>query len=117
MATAQGDIRKVKIKNDNKARVVVAGASRGYPGDYSDATGKQIFGIEEVLKMDGVRFYSAGVKKRGRNYYTNGGRLFYMVGEGKDVVEARQKAYEAMSTIFVEGNNLHYRTDIGWRDV
>jgi len=26
-------------------------------------------------------------------------------------------AYEAMSLVRIDGNNLHFRTDIGWRDV
>ena len=50
-------------------------------------------------------------------YFASGGRLFYIVGEGETVIEARRKAYEAMSLVSVEGNNLHFRTDIGWRDV
>jgi len=50
-------------------------------------------------------------------YYASGERLFYIVGEGGNVIEARQRAYEAMAMVSVEGNNLHFRTDIGWRDV
>ena len=50
-------------------------------------------------------------------YFANGGRLFYIVGEGKNVIAAREKAYKAMEKISIEGDNLHYRTDIGYRDV
>ena len=50
-------------------------------------------------------------------YYASGERLFYIVGEGGNVIEARQRAYEAMAMVSVEDNNLHFRTDIGWRDV
>lgn len=117
MAVAQGDIRSLKIQTDKKARVVVTGASRGYPDDYSKVKGKQIFGIDEAQKMDGVKIYGAGMKLVDSKYYASGGRLFYVVGEGKTVIDARQKAYEAMALISIEGNNLHFRTDIGWRDV
>ncbi|RJQ27475.1 phosphoribosylamine--glycine ligase [Candidatus Parcubacteria bacterium] len=117
LAVAHGDISKIDFKTDGKARVVVAGASRGYPGDYSQAIGKEIYGLEDAKKVDGVKIYGAGVKKINGRYYVSGGRLFYVVGEGKTVVEARQKAYEAMSVISIDGNNLHFRTDIGWRDV
>jgi len=40
-----------------------------------------------------------------------------VVGKGKTVIEARSRAYGALSTVSVEGNNLYYREDIGWRDV
>ena len=32
-------------------------------------------------------------------------------------MEARKNAYDAMAKINVDGLNLHFRTDIGWRDV
>lgn len=112
-----GNIKKLKIKLDKKARIVIAGVSKGYPVDYSKAKGKRIFGIEKVQQIPGIQIYGAGIKKAGRNYLTQGGRLFYIVGEGRNVIEARQKAYRAMSKMSVEGNNLHFRTDIGWRDV
>jgi len=67
--------------------------------------------------MDGVKLYSGAIKEINGKYYAWGGRLFYIVAEGKDIVEARRMAYRAMSKISVEGNNLHYRKDIGWRDV
>jgi len=31
-------------------------------------------------------------------------------------MKKQKNAYCAISKIHVEGNNLHYRTDIGWRD-
>ena len=117
MAIANGDIRNLQLQTDGKSRVVVAGVSKGYPGNYEAARGKQIYGINEARKVKGVRFYSAAVKEDRGRHYTNGGRLFYIVGEGKDVIEAQEKAYEAMRFITIEGNNLHFRTDIGWRDV
>lgn len=117
MAIVQGNISDHNIRVDNKARVVVTAASRGYPGDYESVRGKQIYGLDKVRKINGVRLYGAGVKEETGKYYANGGRLFYIVGEGETVIEARQKAYGAMSLVSVDGNNLHYRTDIGWRDV
>ncbi len=117
MAVAKGSIKNLQIQTDGKARVVVTGASRGYPEDYSKVKGKQIFGIDEAQKMDGVKIYGAGMKLVDSKYYASGGRLFYVVGEGETVIDARQKAYEAISLVHIKGNNLHFRTDIGWRDV
>lgn len=111
LAVANHNLNSVKIRTDKKPRVVIAAASAGYPGDYSVVKGKQIFGLDKL------RVYGAGVKKIGKKYYASGGRLFHVVGEGKNVSEARRQAYAQLSQIFVEGNYLHYRTDIGWRDV
>lgn len=112
-----GKLSSVKIKTDKKYRVVVTAASKGYPSDYSQALGKQIFGLEKLLKLKGVRLFSGATKKTGKKLLTSGTRLFYVMAEGKNVAEARQKAYNALSLVSVEGNNLHYRQDIGWRDL
>lgn len=117
MAISQGNISSLKLQIDNMARVVVAGVSKGYPNDYQKVKGKQIFGLNGAKKIEGIKIYGAGVKEEKGKYYADGGRLFYIVGEGKNIIEARRKAYEAMSLVYIEGNNLHYRTDIGWRDV
>ena len=112
-----GKIKEIKLKADNRYRVVVTAASQGYPLDYSKVIGKQIFGLEKVIKNEAVNVFGAGVKKQDRKYTAGGGRLFYVMAAGKNVFEAKEKAYNALSKIKIEGNNLHYRTDIGWRDV
>lgn len=117
MAALDGDLRSVGIRQDDNSRVCVVGASRGYPGDYSRAKGKRIYGLEKAMEMDGISVYGAGITMRDDKFYASGGRLFSIVAEGKNILEARQKAYSAMSYISIEGNNLHYRTDIGWRDI
>jgi phosphoribosylamine--glycine ligase len=117
MAIVEGEIHKVSIQTDHNSRVVVAAVSKGYPTNYEKVKGKEIFGLDEARKIKGVHLYGAGVKVIGKKYYAHGGRLFHIVGEGKSVIQARQKAYEAMALIHIDGNNLHYRTDIGWKDV
>lgn len=117
LAVSSGNINSLTIKTDTKVRVVVAGTSRGYPSDYSQVKGKQIFGILQAKKIKGIKIYGAGVKVENKKHIATGGRLFYIVGEGKNILDARQKAYAAMSLIYVQGNNLHYRTDIGFRDI
>lgn len=117
MATAEKGLKKLEIKMDGRSRVVVAGVSRGYPGNYDFVKGKQIFGLDKARKVKGVKIYGAGIKILEKKYFASGGRLFYIVGEGNNVIEARQRAYEAMAMVSVEENNLHFRTDIGWRDV
>ena len=111
------NLSKVKIIKDKVYRVVVTAASRGYPGDYSQVLGKQIFGIDKIKKLKDIQIFGAGVRIASGKYLTSGGRLFYVMAEGNNVAQARQKAYNALSLIHMEGNNLHYRTDIGYRDL
>lgn len=110
-------LSRFKITLDSKSRIVVAGCSKGYPTDYSAVKGKEVLGIDHLLKVKGITVYGAGIKKVGKKYVAQGGRLLYVIAEGKDVLEARKNAYGALSQIHVEGNNLHFRTDIGYRDV
>lgn len=119
MEAAQGRLRRVKIADDGKVRVAVAGVAKGYPrsAEYSQVRGKEIKGLDEAGKTDGVIIYGAGVKIEDGKYYANGGRLFYVVGEGRDVLQARERANEAMEKVKIDGDNLHFRKDIGWRDV
>lgn len=117
-AAVNGTLDKERIQyEDNDTRVCVVGAARGYPGDYSDVKGKKIHGIDEVLEMDDVIFYGAGIDVDGDDYRATGGRLFSIVGQGENVIEGRARAYEAISRIYIDGNNLHFRPDIGFRDV
>lgn len=103
-----------KIKKDNKYRVVVTAASKGYPGDYSEVIGKEITGFEKLLKK--ATIFGAGAKRENKKWKAEGGRLFYVLGEGQNVAQARKMAYNALSLVGVDGNNLHYRKDIGYRD-
>lgn len=113
----QKNLAKTKIVFDNKVRISIAGCAKGYPQDYSAVKGKEIFGLEKAMKLPGITVYGAGIAKKNDNWIVTGGRVFHLVAEGKDIVEAQKRAYDAMKKINIEGNNLHYRTDIGWRDV
>ena len=117
MACIDGRLKDIEIEQDEKTRVCVVGASRGYPNDYSDVMGKRIYGIDDAMRMEGISVFGAGVAVQEGRFYANGGRLFSIVAEGDDILDAKQKAYSAMAHVSIEGNNLHYRTDIGWRDV
>jgi phosphoribosylamine--glycine ligase len=116
MRIATGQLSGLDINTDGKSRVAVAGVAKGYPGNYKAAMGKQIFRLDEAEKMDGVSIYGAGIKIESGRHYINGGRIFYLVGEGRNIIEAREKAYAALSHIQSEDNMVDFRHDIGWRD-
>lgn len=115
-AMADGKLAKITVKLDKKARVAVSLSLRENPTP-APKEGRRIYGVEEAKKIPGVTLYGARVSKKGNKYYAGSGRLLHIVGEGKNVIEAREKAYQAAACFWVEGNNLHYRIDIGWRDV
>jgi phosphoribosylamine--glycine ligase len=110
-------INKLNIILDNLSRVSVAGCSLGYPMDYSKVKGREITGLRKIELIPGVKVFGAGISKKGNKLVASGGRVFQIVGEGKTLLEARAKAYGAMAGVSILGDNLHYRTDIGWRDL
>ncbi len=116
-AVINGKLKNLTVEFDNKIRLSIAGCSRGYPGDYSSVKGKEIFGLKEVMKQPSISIFGAGIKREDDRFFVSGGRVFHLVAKGQNIIQARASAYAAMAKISIEGNNLHYRTDIGWRDV
>ncbi|MBW2967500.1 hypothetical protein KY362_03365 [Candidatus Woesearchaeota archaeon] len=106
--------RKPEIEEDDKTRVLIVGASAGYPGGYEK--GKRVFIDKHNLPEDLV-WFSAGLRRDGDNFYTAGGRLFDVIATGDDILEARFSALQAMACFHVAGGGLHYRTDIAERDL
>lgn len=107
------DIARAEFGQDGLTRVCIVGASKGYPDDYSVVTGREIRGLERAARVPGVTVYGAAVAVEDGRFYAAGGRLFNVVGEGRDVAEAQDRAYEAMQYVSVQNDGLHYRTDIG----
>ncbi|KKQ35238.1 MAG: Phosphoribosylamine-glycine ligase [Microgenomates group bacterium GW2011_GWA2_37_6] len=107
------NVKKIKVVMDKKTRIAVTGSLRnGVP-----TKNRELFGLKKVLGTPGIKIYGSRVTKSNGKFYVSAGRLFHLVAEGKTILEVREKAYKAMSQLYIEGNNLHYRTDIGWRDV
>jgi phosphoribosylamine--glycine ligase len=105
VATVEGRLADVDIRWSNEAAVCVIAASGGYPGPY--AKGLPIQGTDKVL--DAVLFH-AGTKKEHDTIVTNGGRVLGVMCKGRDIAEARSKAYDAIK--YIEWEGMHYRTDI-----
>ena len=80
-------------------------ASKGYPGDYEK--GHEIEGLDRV----GGTVYHMGTKADGGRILTNGGRVLFVVGTGRDLAEARKNALADVARI--DCDNLFHRTDIG----
>lgn len=100
------NLEEVDLESNDKKYTSVTMVSGGYPKSY--AKGKVIHGLD---KTKNVLLFHAGTRKEQETYYTNGGRVLHLVGEGDSIAEAREKAYEACQQIDFEG--AFYRKDIG----
>ena len=108
-AAEKGELRNFDAPASPKmSAAIVVMASAGYPGSYEK--GKEIFGIEDA-EATGAMVVHAGTKMADGKLLTNGGRVLGVVGTGKDLQAALDKAYEACGKIRFEG--AFYRKDIG----
>ena len=110
-ACIAGTLDKVDLKFDNdRATVCVILASDGYPVEYKK--GFPIEGLEKFKGKDDYYVFHSGTKFNDKGQIvTNGGRVLGVTATGKDLKEARKKAYEA--TEWVSFENKYMRHDIG----
>jgi phosphoribosylamine---glycine ligase len=108
LACAEGRLAGHEPGWSSEACVTVVVASGGYPGRYE--TGVPIDGLGEAGKSDKVQVFHAGTARRDGRVTTAGGRVLAVSALGKDLADARRRAYEACGLISFEG--MHLRTDI-----
>lgn len=110
-ACIDGMLDQVDLKFDNdRATVCVILASDGYPVEYKK--GFPIEGLEKFKGKDDYYVFHSGTKfNENGQIVTNGGRVLGVTATGKDLKEARKKAYEATEWISFE--NKYMRHDIG----
>ncbi|WP_303323785.1 phosphoribosylamine--glycine ligase [Actinomyces radicidentis] len=110
LAAATGRLDEVPAPTwADQAAVDVVLAAPGYPGTVT--TGGVITGIEEAEQVEGVHVLHAGtgLDDDGRLIATSG-RVLSVVALGDSVRAARERAYEGLSRIHLEGSQ--HRTDI-----
>ncbi|MEW1548288.1 phosphoribosylamine--glycine ligase [Streptomyces tsukubensis] len=92
------------------AAVTVVVASHNYPD--TPRTGDPITGLAEVAGQDAPHAYvlHAGTRQDGDTVVSAGGRVLSVTATGKDLREARERAYAAVGRIGLDGS--HHRTDI-----
>lgn len=95
----------IKIEWESGACVCVVLASGGYPLAY--AKGKEI----KIGDVGDVTLIHAGTAVKDDKLVTNGGRVLDVVAKGKNIDEARAKAYKAVDNI--DWDNIQFRKDIG----
>lgn len=108
-ACIDGTLDKIDLQFEDNACVCVVLASDGYPVAYEK--GKLITGFENFDGKDDYFCFHAGTKLTDEGIVTNGGRVLGITALGKDLKEARAKAYEA--TEWIQFENKYMRHDIG----
>ncbi|WP_020579037.1 phosphoribosylamine--glycine ligase [Actinopolymorpha alba] len=91
------------------AAVTVVVATHGYPE--APRTGDVIEGAEEVDALEGVHVIHAGTSvDQAGNLVAAGGRVLAVTAHGPDLAIARDRVYDAVARIHLEG--AHHRMDI-----
>ena len=108
-ACIDGTLDKIDLRFEDNAAVCVILASAGYPEHYEK--GFPIKGLDNFHGKDDYFVFHAGTKRAGNDIVTNGGRVLGVTAKGKDLKEARKKAYEA--TGWIDFANKYMRNDIG----
>jgi phosphoribosylamine--glycine ligase len=108
LAVCDGRLDEVTLKWDPRPAVCVVMAAGGYPDEYEK--GKKITGLDEAQQLKDVVVFHAGTKIQDGDIVTNGGRVLGVTALGRNIAEAKVKAYQAVQTIKFDGAN--FRRDI-----
>lgn len=111
LATAEGRLGKLVLNWHDEAALCVVMAAKGYPGAYGKGT--EIKGLDEAGADPDVQVFHAGTRRDGTRLLADGGRVLGVTARGKDIAEAKRRAYRAVDKIDWPGGFC--RRDIGWR--
>lgn len=111
LSVVEGRLGETEVIWSDQSACGIVLASGGYPGSY--ARGYEINGLDRIGR-DAVAFH-AGTQIRNGKIVTSGGRVLVVVALGKDIAEARSKAYHQVEKVSFEA--CHYRRDIALREV
>lgn len=107
LASLNGRLEQLDITWSDEAAVCVIMASEGYPASYPK--GRVIKGLAKA-EAQGALVFHAGTAEKDGQFVTSGGRVLGVVGRGRDIAEARARAYDAVGVIHFDG--MQSRSDI-----
>ena len=96
----------LQIHEETYANIVMVAG--GYPESYEK--GNPITGIPKDNETS--KIFHAGTKEVDNKFFTNGGRVLFVVSKGSDFKQALSKSYEIAEKINFKDKN--YRKDIGF---
>ena len=112
-ACIDGRLDQVDLRFRQESTVCVMVASGGYPVAYEK--GKEIKGLENFEGKEGICCFHSGTAEKDGKIVTNGGRVLGITASGRDLKEARERAYQAVS--WVSFDKEYYRHDIALREL
>lgn len=101
------DNKEVCPEFHEEAFLGVVLAAKGYPGSYTKNI--PLHNPAEIPQQ----VFCMGVKEEDGQLLSNGGRVLFVVGKGKNLKEAQRDAYLGVSAL--QNEDLFYRSDIGWQ--
>ena len=111
IAAAEGGLRHFDLRWREEPAITVVMAAKGYPGDYARDT--EIRGLDGAAEIEGVTIFHAGTRAENGRILAAGGRVLNVCARGRDIAEARARAYAAVARI--SGPEGFCRSDIAWR--
>jgi phosphoribosylamine--glycine ligase len=111
LACCDGSLDRQEPSWSRDTVITVTLAAPGYPGNYPK--GNPITGLDAANAVPGVQVFHAGTALVDDKLVTNGGRVLNVTARGKNLDEARERAYRACDLIHFDGK--HHRRDIGRR--
>jgi len=111
LAAANGNLQDLEdLRWRDGAAVTVVVAAENYPG--TPVSGRVIEGLDAANDVDDAYVLHAGTAfSEDGAVLSTGGRVLSVVGVGATLADARERAYEAVDLIALEGS--HHRSDIG----
>jgi len=113
MACAVGDLAEIRLDWRSDPAMTVVMAATGYPGSYDKGT--PIRGLDAAGRIEGATVFHAGTRAGAQGIEAAGGRVLNVSAHGRDLAEARARAYAAVDAIDWPGGFC--RRDIGWRSL
>ncbi len=108
MSCAKGTLKAEEVRWKQSSAACVILASKGYPE--TSSKGDVIKG-GDIEPYDTTIVFHSGTKLVDHQYVTDGGRVLGVVGLGKDLQTALDRAYGRIEHISFDG--MQYRKDIG----
>ena len=113
LASCDGELKHFDLRWYPEPALTVVMAAKGYPGNYKKGT--RIDGLDDAGKVEGVEIFHAGTVMKDDAILANGGRVLNICAMGKTVLEAQQRAYQAVDRI--KWPDGFCRRDIAWQAV
>lgn len=111
VAAANGTLGELALDWSPDSALCVVMAAEGYPGSYAKSS--EIKGLRAAGRESGVVVFHAGTREDGARILADGGRVLGVTARGRDIGEARSRAYRAVDDI--DWPQGFCRRDIGWR--